>query len=149
MNGPMTNRLRPMDWALEELDGPVLPHRRLFRARSRWHALRCALGGLRDAWLTQPNLRIHVAVGAAVLTLSVWLRLSALEWLWVSFAVGIVIFAELMNTAIEQTVDMVVGLRLDLTARRVKDLAASFVLVACLIAAIIGAITFGPHLLVR
>ena len=118
------------------------------RARSRWYAVRCALHGLRDAWSTQPNLRIHAAIGTAVLIVSAILRLSLVEWLWISFSVGLVIFAELMNTAIEQTVDLVVGPRIDPLARQVKDVAASFVLVAVVIAVVVGLLTLGPHLLV-
>ena len=39
-----------------------------------------------------------VTVGVAAV--GVWLRLSLIEWLWISCAIGLVIFAELMNTAI-------------------------------------------------
>ena len=118
-----------------------------YRASSRWQSVCYALQGLLGAWRTQPNLRLQVGAALGVVALSAWLHLSLLEWLWVSFAIGLVIFAELMNTAIEQTVDLVVGPRLDPLARQVKDLAASCVLVACLIAVVIGALTFGPHLL--
>jgi diacylglycerol kinase len=118
-----------------------------FRARSRWQSFGYAVQGLRDAWETQANLRLHVWAGLAAIAAGAWFRLSAIEWLWISFAIGLVIFAELMNTAIEQTVDFVVGDRLDPAARCVKDIAAGFVLVACLIAVVIGALTFGPHLL--
>ncbi len=133
-------QLLPPEWA-------TLMAIRPLRARSRWHAVRCALQGWRDAWTTQPNLRIHVVIGLAVIAFSAWLRLAPIEWLWISFAVGLVIFAELMNTAIEQTVDLVVGPRPDPLARQVKDIAAGFVLIAAVIAVVIGVLTLGPHLL--
>ena len=140
------NRVFPF----EQLPPPelaMLESFRPLRTRSRVHAVACALQGLRDAWATQPNFRIHVFAGAAVMAVGAWLRLALIEWLWISFAVGIVIFAELMNTAIEQTVNLVVGPRLDPLARQVKDIAAGCVLVAVAIAAVIGALTFAPHLL--
>ena len=112
---------------------------------SRWRSVGFALQGLQEAWQTQPNLRIHVRVGMVAIALGIWLRLSLVEWLWVLFAVSLVIFAELMNTAIEQTVDLVVGLSPDPLARQVKDIAAGCVLVAAAIAFVIGALTFGPH----
>jgi diacylglycerol kinase len=118
-----------------------------WRARSRWHAIQCALQGLRDAWATQINLRIHCAAAATVIIVAARLGLSPLEWLWISFAIGIVIFAELMNTAIERTVDLVVGARPDPLARQVKDVAAGFVLVAAVIATLIGTLTLLPHLI--
>ena len=99
--------------------------------------------------MTQPNLRLQAVIGAAVLAVSAWLRLSPMEWLWISFAIGLVIFAELMNTAIEQTVDLVVGGQFDPFARRVKDVAAGLVLTAAVIALVIGVLTLGPHLLAR
>ena len=118
-----------------------------FRARSRWQSLGYALQGLRDAWESQLNLRLHVYVGIGTVAFGMCLRLSIIEWLWVSFAIGLVIFAELMNTAIEQTVDLVVGAQYDPLARQVKDVAAGCVLAAAVIAGIIGTLTFGPHLL--
>lgn len=120
---------------------------RPFRARTRWQSLQHALRGLHEAWQTQPNLRLHVIAGLAAIGLGAGLRLAFGEWLWLACAIGLVLFAELMNTAIEQTVDFVVGSRLDPTARRVKDLSAGGVLVASLLAAVIGAFTFLPHLL--
>ena len=145
MNRPMTNRLKTIDGVFEMLDDASLS--RPWRARSRWYALQCAWNGLREAWLTQPNLRLHTLAAVIAVALAAWCRLPLVEWLWVSFAIGLVIFAELMNTAIEQTVDLVVGLRPDPLARRVKDAAAGCVLVAAITAAAIGLMTFGPRLL--
>ena len=111
------------------------------------NAVRCALRGLGDAWRTQRNLRIHAYAAAAVIAAAAWLRLTVMEWLWLSFAIGLVIFAELINTAIEQTVDLTIGLQPDPRARQVKDLAAGCVLVAAAIAVAIGAAILGPHVL--
>ena len=137
---------------IAQFERPLLesePPRRSFpfHARSRWQSLGYALQGLRDAWESQLNLRLHVYVGLGTVAVGTCLRLSIIEWLWISFAIGLVIFAELMNTAIEQTIDFVVGARFDPLARRVKDLAAGCVLAAAIIAAVIGALTFGQHLL--
>ena len=113
--------------------------------RTRRDSLRCALQGLRDAWRTQPNLRIQLCVAAVVIGVGVWVHLALIEWLWVSVAIGVVLFAELMNTAIEQTVDLAIGLSPDPLARQVKDMSAGFVLVAAVMAALIGIFTFLPH----
>ena len=115
--------------------------------RTRRQAFQCAFQGLRDAWRTQPNLQLQTLCGVGVVGLGIGVRLSLTEWLWVSFAIGLVIFAELMNTAIEQTVDLVVGLRPDPLARRVKDVSAGCVLIAAILAVVIGGFTFLPHLL--
>ncbi len=117
--------------------------------RSWTQALRCAMQGLCDAWMGEPNFRVHVYAGTSITALGFFVRLSLTEWLWISFAIGLVIFAELMNTAIEGTVDLVVGMRPDPLARRVKDIAAGCVLVAAILSTVIGALTFFPHLIVR
>ena len=121
--------------------------RRGMMRRTRMHSLRDALHGLQDAWRTQPNLRLQICAAIGVVVLGMLVRLSAIEWLWVSFAIGLVIFAELMNTAIEQAIDLAIGLAPDPLARQVKDLAAGCVLVAAVLAVIIGSLTFLPHLL--
>ena len=139
------NRVSQFEQSFQETERLWVPSP--FRARSRWQSLGYAIRGLRDAWETQANLRLHVYAGLGTVAVGACLRLSVVEWLWISFAVGLVIFAELMNTAIEQTVDFVVGARLDPLARQVKDLAAGCVLAAVAIAVVIGALTFGPHLL--
>ena len=123
----------------------IYVNRRLPR-RTRLQSLRDALRGLADAWQTQPNLRLHVAIGLGVTFLGAAVRLSLTEWLWVSFAIGLVIFAELMNTAIEQAIDLAVGLAPDPLARRVKDISAGCVLVSAVLAVVIGCLTFLPRL---
>ena len=114
--------------------------------RTRRESFRCALQGLRDAWRTQPNLRVQLCVAAVVIGVGVWVHLALIEWLWVSVAIGLVVFTELMNTAIERTVDLVVGLRPDPLARSVKDVAAGCALAAAVLAVVIGLLTFIPHL---
>lgn len=119
---------------------------RTLRSGDLGRALRCAAQGLRDAWRSQPNLRLLVSLGCGVVALGLWCQLSRHDWLWVSGAIGLVIVAELMNTAIEQTVDLLVGPHPDPLVRRIKDLAAGCVLAAVLLSVVIGCLTFGPRL---
>ena len=129
---------------------PELPAAdRLRDDRSRWQAIRYALQGLHDAWQAQPNLRSHIYAGVSAVALGVWVDLSLIEWLWITFAIGLVIFAELLNTAIEHTVDLVMGRRYDPLARKAKDVAAGCVLAAAATALVIGILIFGPHLVIR
>jgi undecaprenol kinase len=61
----------------------------------------------------------------------------------VVFAIGIVIVAEMLNTAIEKLTDMV-SPEINPKAKVVKDLAAGSVLMASITAAVIGLIVFLP-----
>ena len=123
------------------------PAARPFQAPTRRHAVRFAWQGFVEAWKTQPNLRLHSGVAATTVGLGFWLHLSRMEWLLVSCAIGLVIVAELINTAVERTIDLVVGSRPDPLARQIKDIAAACVLAAVCLAVTIGILTFGPHLL--
>lgn len=124
-----------------------VPATRPFGALTRRHAVRFAWQGLLEAWKTQPNLRLHVGVAVTAVSLGLWLHLSRIEWLLVSCAIGLVIIAELINTAIERTIDLVVGSQPDPLARQIKDIAAACVLAAVCLAVTIGVFTFGPHIL--
>ena len=143
-----TNRLAQLHRDQPHLKGTgILVTTRRIEARRVRHALRFALHGLRDAWRSQPNLRLHSYFGACLLALGLVCRLPLTGWLWVVFSIGLIVFAELMNTAIEQTVDLIVGLRPDPLARRVKDIAAGCVLVATVLALLIESLVFIPQLL--
>jgi undecaprenol kinase len=93
---------------------------------------------LRAAFTTQPNLRIHAALTAAVAVAGVVLRLPAGAWALLTLAAGLVLVAELVNTAIEDVVDLACPDDHPL-AKRAKDVAAAAVLVAAVTAVVTGA----------
>ena len=115
--------------------------------RSLAQALRDAWQGWCGAWRSEPNLRLHVLFGAAIGFVGFWCRLSATEWIWLSVAVGLMMVMELVNTAIEGLVDLTVGGQAHPLARRVKDVAASSVLISAVLAVAIASLVFFPHLL--
>ena len=96
-----------------------------------------AFAGLAAAWRTQRNLRIHAALGAAVVAAGLLVRLAPLGWGIVALAIGLVITAELFNTALEAVVDLASPQDHPL-AKRAKDVAAAGVLIAALAAAAAG-----------
>ena len=142
----MSNRLAPFEFSAPVPSDPMMQVRPL-SWRSTRRAFAVALRGLWEVWLREPHLRLHTYAGACVIAAGHWCRLSRMEWLWIAFAIGLVLFAELMNTAIERTVDLAVGLRPDPLARHSKDVAAGCVLVSVAIAVIIGLVTFLPYAL--
>ncbi|MFN5831806.1 MAG: diacylglycerol kinase family protein [Bacteroidota bacterium] len=89
---------------------------------------------------------IHLIAIVAVLGAGYWFKISSMEWIAVVFAIGIVISAEMLNTAIEKLTDMV-SPQINEQAKIVKDLAAGAVLIASLTAFIIGLIVFLPKIL--
>lgn len=89
---------------------------------------------------------IHLIAIVAVIGAGYWFNISLTEWIAVVFAIGIVISAEMLNTAIEKLTDMV-SPQINEQAKIVKDLAAGAVLIASLTAFIIGLIVFLPKIL--
>jgi diacylglycerol kinase (ATP) len=89
---------------------------------------------------------IHLIAIVAVLGAGYWFKISSMEWIAVVFAIGIVISAEMLNTAIEKLTDMV-SPQINPQAKIVKDLAAGAVLIASLTAFSIGLIIFLPKIM--
>jgi len=102
-----------------------------------------ALSGIAYTTKTQLNFKIHLLAIAVVTILGWFLKLTASEWLWIVLAIGLVLVAELVNTAIELLVDLV-SPAFNPQAGKVKDIAAGAVLIAAAIAVVIGAIIFIP-----
>jgi len=95
---------------------------------------------------SQANARIHLAATIAVVAAGFFFGITRMEWCAIVAAIGLVWSAEGLNTAIECVVDLVSPDQHPL-AGRAKDIAAGAVLIAAVIAAIIGALVFLPHLL--
>jgi diacylglycerol kinase (ATP) len=104
----------------------------------------CAIEGILWAAKTQRNMRWHFVAAVIVLLTGLFLHISALEFTLLAFAVTLVLFAELINTATEVLVDFV-SPDYNLLARRAKDVAAGAVLVACIGAVVIGYLVLSPH----
>lgn len=106
-------------------------------AASFGHALR----GIPTALRTERNLRIDLAASAVIVALGLAIRLSTIEWCIVITLCGLVIAAELFNTAIEKSLDVITK-EYNATVKSVKDIAAGAVLVIAVTAAIVGVIIF-------
>jgi len=107
-----------------------------------------ALEGLRAAWHSQRNVRIHVVLALVVVVVGIVLRFSLLAWAVVALAIGLVLATELLNTALEAVVDLISPQEHPL-AKRAKDVAAAGVLAASLAALAAGACVLIATLLAR
>lgn len=111
------------------------------RSRSLLWSFNYAIEGIVYALRTQRNMRLHVIAAATVLSAAVVLDVSRLEFVALLFAIGFVLFTELVNTAIESTVDLTVD-RFEPRAKIAKDVAAGGVLVSSLVAVAVGYVIF-------
>ena len=101
--------------------------------------------GLIYALKSQRNMKIHLTIFLLVLLICRWLKISYVEWAIIIFAAGLVFITELLNTALETTVDLEIQ-EYNKQAEIAKDLAASAVLVASVVSVIIGIIILGPKI---
>lgn len=108
-------------------------------------SLNCAIEGVLWAARSQRHLRYHFLAAIAVLLFALFLGMSSLEFILLTFAITLVLFAELVNTAVEVVVDMV-SPDFHPMARQAKDVAAGAVLVASVGAAIMGFFAFSRYL---
>lgn len=109
-------------------------------------SLKAATSGVLEVLYSERNAKIHLAVALLVLLLGIMLQISSAEWAAVFFAVLIVFLAEIMNTAIEKTLNLIDS-KQNSQIRLIKDMTAGAVLVAACGAAIVGLAVFWPYIL--
>lgn len=105
----------------------------------------CAIDGFIYALKTQRNMRIHFLVAVIILILSIYLDFSGLEILILCGAITLVLLTEMVNTALELTVDLI-SERFHNLAHIIKDVTAGAVFIASLNALIVGYLLFSKHL---
>jgi diacylglycerol kinase len=102
--------------------------------------------GIYYAFKENQNIKIHIIIGLIVLVLGLFLGFTKYEMFSVALLVILVISAEMINTSIEEVVDLLVDQH-NQHAKAAKDVGAGMVLVVSIFALIVGAFIFLPHLL--
>lgn len=110
--------------------------------RSFKYALEGIFTGLKE----EQNMKIHIAIMILVIIFGILLKISKIEWIICIALFGLVISMELINTAIENTVDLITK-EINEQAKIAKDVAAGAVLVSAIASAIIGLIIFVPKVI--
>jgi diacylglycerol kinase len=105
-----------------------------------------ALQGIGASFNEQRNLKVQILVAVVTIGAGFYYDISSSEWCIILLTIGLVIGLEMMNTAIESLVDLVT-LEWKPLAGKIKDMAAGAVLVASIIAVIIGIIIFRKYAL--
>ena len=118
-----------------------------FKSQGFNNTFKNARKGFRIVLKTEMNIRIHIIIAFLVLLFAYLLKFSALEYCALLFAIAIVIVSEMLNTAIEFTLDSIYHNRYSKMVGMAKDISAGAVMFASFISVIIGLIVFGKHLL--
>ena len=109
------------------------------------NSFKYAFEGIFTAFKAEKNMKIHFIIMLLVIILGIMLKISSVEWIICIILFGFVISLELVNTAIENTVDLITQEKHP-KAKIAKDVAAGAVLVAAITAVIIGLIIFVPKI---
>ncbi len=117
------------------------------RAANLFRSFGHALEGLIYGLSTQRNLRIHFILALLVMGAAIFLKFRPGELALLILAIAFVILAEMVNTAVENVVDIATRRRIHPLAKVSKDLAAAAVLVAALCAVAVGLLLFLPKLM--
>ncbi|MEW6494301.1 MAG: diacylglycerol kinase family protein [Cyanobacteriota bacterium] len=131
---PVVNRTRALAWQI----APTL-----------FISFKYAWTGLRYAFVTQRNFRIHTVIGTFAVSLGVFLQLMPIEISVIALTSGLVLAMELLNTAIESVVDLTVKQSYHELAKIAKDCAAGAVLISAIAAVLVAGVILLPPLLAR
>lgn len=113
--------------------------------KSRWRSIAIAFEGVQYLLRTQRNAWIHAGITLLVLITGAVLRITRLEWIVILLTIAVVWATESLNTAMEVLIDFVSPEKRPM-AKTCKDVSAAGVLIASLIAIVIGLLVFGPYL---
>ncbi len=105
-----------------------------------------AFSGLVAATKSECNMRFHLCAMVCVVVAGFVFCISATEWLAVLLCCGMVVGAEMLNTAIEKLADAVEPAKNE-RIKFVKDAAAGGVLACAIAAACVGLIIFVPKII--
>jgi diacylglycerol kinase len=105
-----------------------------------------AFKGIRASLEEQRNLKVQSLVAVITVGAGFYFDITPTEWCLVLISIGMVIGLEMINTSIEDLVDLVTTEWKPL-AGKVKDMAAGAVLIVSIIAVIIGLIIFRKYVL--
>ncbi len=118
-----------------------------FKQQGFGSTFRNARKGFRLVIKSEKNIRVHLIVASVVMTAGVLLKFDAIRFCILLLAISSVISAEMLNSAIEFTLDSVYHNKYNRMVGMAKDISAGAVMLCTMISVSIGIILFGKSLL--
>ena len=122
-----------------------LPNKKMFSFKRLRKSFVYAKSGIKASLKREQNLNIHMLFLVLVIICSIVLKISHFEFLIIILVSGLVISLELVNTAIENAVD--INGKISKEAKLAKDAGSGAVLIAAITAIIVGLIIFVPKII--
>ncbi|MDR1991344.1 MAG: diacylglycerol kinase [Mycoplasmataceae bacterium] len=122
------------------------------KKKTKWTWLKkfaYAFRGLYFSLKEEASLIVHIVIAVIVLIIASLLHasMSSLDWVVIVLIIGMVIGMELLNTAIENLVDIVI-FKYNYNAKKIKDISAAATLILTITSIIVGLIVFIPKIIV-
>ena len=121
-------------------------NKRKWKNRDLVSSLEFALTGILTAFKEERNMRKHAVTALVVILAGFVFQVSRIEWLFLLMSIFLVVAFEIINSAIENVVDLASHYHFSMLPKKAKDMAAGAVLVVSLLAAVIGALIFIPRI---
>lgn len=109
-------------------------------------SLEFAVTGLLTAFKEERNMRKHLVSAILVVIAGLIFQVSKVEWLFLCLSIALVIAFEIVNSAIENVVDLASGYHFSMLAKNAKDMAAGAVLFVSGFALLTGMMIFIPRI---
>ena len=117
-----------------------------YKSQGFFNTFRNARKGMRLSLKSERNIRVHFAAAVLALITGYCFNFSTVKFCILLFAIGSVISAEMMNSAIEFALDSIYHNKYSRMVGMAKDIAAGAVMVVTIIAVMIGVLLFAPPL---
>lgn len=109
-------------------------------------ALKNSIAGIQYVFRTERNLKIQFVFAMLVIGMALVFKFTLIEWAILVLVIGSVLFAEMLNTAIEVMLDLYIQ-EYNQGVKIAKDIASGAVLVTAIVSVMVGAILFLPKIL--
>ncbi|PKM50677.1 MAG: diacylglycerol kinase [Firmicutes bacterium HGW-Firmicutes-7] len=110
-------------------------------------SFRNAFSGIFQAFKTERNIKLHCVSAILAIVFAYILKFQVIEWILIVFIITVVFVTELLNTAVEYSIDMVCGNKYNEIAKYAKDIAAGATLIAAVGAICVFLLLYLPKII--
>ncbi len=110
------------------------------------NSFKYAIKGMREVIKSERNAKIHLFFAGLAIVGSIVLKVGVLEFLFVFTSIILVIFAEIINTAIEKTLDLI-SQENNHAVELTKDMMAAAVLLTAIGSLVVAFVVFVPRII--
>ena len=118
-----------------------------FKQQGFGNTFKNARKGFRLVLKSEKNIRVHLIMASIVMVAGVLFRFDAIKFCILLLAISSVMSAEMLNSAIEFTLDSIYHNKYNRMVGMAKDISAGAVMLCTVISISIGVILFGKSLL--